>query len=106
MDGAVKVVEEIGPAIKDRRLVLVLAQLVVDVLELDRFCVVIAGNTADAVREHPLERDGLLGGAGCAVVLPGLLNDFPDLLLLRLCEACGERDGRRFPAAVFLLLEQ
>ena len=33
-DGAVKVVEEIAPAFKDGGLVLVLAELVVDVLEL------------------------------------------------------------------------
>ena len=106
MDGAVEEVEEAAPLLKDSRLVLLLGELVVDVVELDGLGVVVVRHTADAVREHPLERDGLLGGAGSAVIPAGLLDDGPDLLFLRLCQACGESDGFRFPAPAFPRSEQ
>lgn len=61
-DGAVKVVEEIAPPLKDCRLVLVLRKLVVDVLELDGFRVAAIRHLADAIRPHPLKRDAVLGG--------------------------------------------
>ena len=105
-DGAVKEVEEAAPLLKDSRLVLLLGELVVDVVELDGLGVVVVGDTADAVREHPLERDGLLGGAGSAVIPAGLLDDGPDLLLFRFCQACGESGWLRFPAPVFPRFEQ
>ena len=41
-------------------IVLVLIELIVDVLELDCFCVIIVGHTADTVGEHLLERDAVL----------------------------------------------
>ena len=106
VDGAVEEVEEAAPLLEDGRLVLLLGELVVDVVELDGLGVVVVGDTADAVREHPLERDGLLGGAGSAVIPAGLLDDGPDLLFLRLCQACGESDGSRFPAPAFPRFEQ
>ena len=61
-DGAVEVVEEITPAFKDGGLVLVLAQLVVDVLELDGLGVAAIRHLADAVRPHPFIGDAVLGG--------------------------------------------
>ena len=61
-DGAVEVVEEIGPALEDGGLVLVLAELVVDVLELHRLGVESIGDAANAVRVHPLIGDAVLGG--------------------------------------------
>ena len=61
-DGAVKIVEEIAPAFKDGGLVLVLAELVVDVLELDGLGVAAIRHLADAVRPHPLIGDAVLGG--------------------------------------------
>ena len=69
-DGAVEVVEEIAPAFKDGGLVLVLAQLVVDVLELNGLGVAAIRHLADAVRPHPLIGDAVLGGLflfACAV---------------------------------------
>ena len=59
-DGAVEVVEEVAPALKDGRFILVLRKLVVNVLVLDRLGVKSIGDTADAVREHPLIRDAVL----------------------------------------------
>lgn len=59
-DGAVEVVEEVAPAFKDGCFILVLRKLVVNVLVLDRLGVKGIGDTADAVREHPLIRDAVL----------------------------------------------
>ena len=61
-DGAVEVIEKIAPAFKDGGLVLVLAQLVVDVLELDGLGVAAIRHLADAVRPHPFIGDAVLGG--------------------------------------------
>ena len=60
LHGAVKVVQEIAPRLKDGGLVLILRELVVDVLILDRFGVARVGHTADAVRPHTLIRDAVL----------------------------------------------
>ena len=60
VNGCVKVVQEITPALKDRGFIIVLRQLVVDVLELNGLGVVVVGDTADAVRPHPLIRDRVL----------------------------------------------
>ena len=60
LDGAVKVVEKIAPALKDCRLVLVLRELIVDVLELDGLGVMAVCHPADAVRPHPLIGDAVL----------------------------------------------
>ena len=59
-DGAVEVVEEVAPAFKDGRFILVLRKLVVNILILDRLGVKGIRDTADAVREHPLIRDAVL----------------------------------------------
>ena len=60
LHGAVKVVQEIAPRLKDGGLVLILRELVVDVLILDRFGVARVGHTADAVWPHTLIRDAIL----------------------------------------------
>ena len=84
VDRAVKEVEEAAPFFEDGRLVLLLGQLVIDVLELYRLRVIIVPHPADAVREHPLERDGLLRRPGNAVIPPRLCDDPSHLLLLLL----------------------
>ena len=67
-DGTVEIVKEIAPAVKNSGLVLILTELVVNVLELDSFSVIGIGDTADTVREHPLERDAVLSGEFLPVV--------------------------------------
>lgn len=62
-DAAVEVVQAVTPALKDRRLVFVLGQLVVDVLELNGLSEIGVGDAADAIRPHPLIRDRILRGA-------------------------------------------
>ena len=61
LNRAVEVVEKITPALKNRGLVLVLRELVVDVLELDGFRVAAIRHLTDAVRPHPLIGDAVLG---------------------------------------------
>src|SRR5699024_4492515 len=58
----IKIVEKVAPAVENGVLVLALAQLVVNVLELNSLAVEFALHAADAVREHPLERDAVLRG--------------------------------------------
>ena len=60
LHGAVKVVQEIAPRLKDGGLVLILRELVVDVLILDCFGVARVGHTANTVRPHTLIRDAVL----------------------------------------------
>ena len=59
-DRAVEVVEKVTPAFKDGGFIFILRELVVNVLVLDRLGVKSIGDTADAVREHPLIRDAVL----------------------------------------------
>ena len=74
LDGRIKVVQEIAPAVKDRGFVLVLIELIVDVLKLNCFCVVIRADAADAVGEHPFKGDAVLRGLS-ALVLPLCFGD-------------------------------
>ena len=57
MDGAVKIVEKVTPAVKDGCFVLVLSQLVVDVLKLDALGEKPVGHSANTVRIHPLRSE-------------------------------------------------
>ena len=59
-DGAVEVVKEVAPALKDGGFIFILRELVVNILVLDRLGVKGIGDTADAVREYPLIRDAVL----------------------------------------------
>lgn len=62
MHGAVKVIQEITPRIKNGGLVLILTELVVDVLKLYGFCVMRIGDAANAVWPHTLIGDAVLRG--------------------------------------------
>ena len=57
---AVKVVQEVAPVLEDGRLVLVLGELIVDVVETDSLCIKTAVDLADAVAAHLHIGDGLL----------------------------------------------
>ena len=75
-DGAVEEVQKTAPFLKNRRLILLLCQLIVDVLILDGAGVIVCFHPAGAILEHPLHGDGLLGGPGHSrlCVLPALLR--------------------------------
>ena len=92
VDGAVEEIQEAAPLIEDGGLIFLLRQLVVDVLELDGLGVVVVRYPADAVREHTLERDGLLCSPGNAAVRFGTVNYGLDLPLLCLGEISGHSD--------------
>ena len=59
-NGAVEIIEEIAPAVKDGLLVLVVRELVVDVPELDGFCVVIPCHLTNAILPHEQIRNAVL----------------------------------------------
>src|SRR5699024_4874876 len=86
MHRAVKEVEKAAPFLENGGLVLLQGQLIVDVLELDGAGVIAVPHPAGAVGKHPLKGDGLLGGAGDAVIAAGRFYDAVDLLALGLIE--------------------
>ena len=83
---AVKVVDELAPAPKDRVLVLVFGELIIDVLKLDRLVVAVHVHPADAVRVHPLIGDRLLRADAVSVTAPRAADDLLNLLLFASCE--------------------
>ena len=79
VDRAVEKIQEGAPLFKDRCLVLLLRQLIVDVLILNGLGIIPIAHTADAIRKHALKGNRLLRGAGNAVIT---LSPFDDLLHL------------------------
>ena len=86
MHRAVKKVEKAAPLLENGGLVLLQGQLVVDVLKLDGAGVVAVPHPAGAVGKHPLKGNGLLGGAGDAVIPLGGLDDLLHFSALGFCE--------------------
>ncbi len=78
-DRAVEIVEEITPSIKNGRLILILVELIVDVLKLNRFRIIAVSYTADSVREHTLKRDAVLRRLLFLIGLSGPCNGGFDL---------------------------
>ena len=62
VNAAVEIIEEIAPALEDRRLIIVLRELIIDVLKLDGLGVILIRDAADAVRPHALIGNGVLCG--------------------------------------------
>lgn len=62
LHGTVKVIEEVAPTIKNLLLIFIAGELIVDVTELNSFCVMRIAHPADAVRAHTQIRDAVLGG--------------------------------------------
>ena len=63
-DGAVEEVQETAPFLENRRLILLLGELIIDVLILDGAGIIVCFHPAGAILKHPLHGDGLLGGPG------------------------------------------
>ncbi len=106
--GAVKKVQECAPFLEDLRLILLLGQLVIDVLELNRFGVVVGADTADSVLEHPVKGDALLGGPRGAVVMLRCLDDLPYFFLIVVAQIFRNLELARlpFPEQVHDICEQ
>ena len=79
---AVEIIEEITPALKDRGLIFILGELIVDVLKLNGLCVVAVRYTADPVRPHPFIGDTVLCRFSFFVRAVGAGNGRFDLLLI------------------------
>jgi len=61
-DRAVKIVQEVTPAVEDFLLIVIAGELIVDITELDCFCVMRIADTANTIRSHTQIRDAVLGG--------------------------------------------
>ena len=83
LDGAIEIVQEVTPAFKDRGLILVLVQLVIDILELDGFGEIAGFHAADAIRPHSFKRNTVLRGLLLFVLLLSSCDCGLDLLLFR-----------------------
>ena len=86
VDGAVEKIQEGAPLFENRGLVFLLGQLIVDVLILDGLGIILVADTADAIREHTLEWDRLLRGAGNAVITPCAVDNLLNLPCLSLSQ--------------------
>ena len=63
-DAGIEEVQKTAPFLENRRLILLLGKLIIDVLILDGAGVVVCFHPAGAILKHPLHGDGLLGGPG------------------------------------------
>ena len=63
-DAGIKEVQKTAPFLKNRSLILLLRQLIIDVLILDGAGVIVCFPPTGAILKHPLHGDGLLGGPG------------------------------------------
>ena len=79
---AVEIIEEITPALKDRGLIFILGELIVDVLKLNGLCVVAVRYAADPVRPHSFIGDTVLCRFSFFVRAVGAGNGRFDLLLI------------------------
>ena len=62
LNGAVKVIQEVTPTIENLLLIFVAGKLIVDVSELDGFCIMRIAHPADTIRAHTQIRNAVLGG--------------------------------------------
>ena len=76
LDAGIEEVQKTAPFLENRRLILLLGKLIIDVLILDGAGIVVGLHPAGAILEHPLHGDGLLGSPGHSrlCVLPALLR--------------------------------
>ena len=105
---AVKEVQEGAPLLKDLRLILLLGQLVIDILELNGLCVVICAHTADPILKHPVKGNALLGGPRHTVIMLCILDDLPYFLLILCTQILRNLKASRlpFPERVHDICEQ
>ena len=89
MHGTVEEVKKCTPFLKDLCLILLKRQLVVDILELDRLCVIITSDPADAILEHPVKRNALLCCLRYSVIPPCPFDDLLYFLLFCRCQVSG-----------------
>ena len=89
VDGTIEEIQEAAPLIKDGGFIFLLCQLIVDVLELNGLSIVVVGDSADAVREHSLEGNGLLGSLRNTIVFLSSLDNSFNFSLLFAIQVCG-----------------
>ena len=80
-DRWIEIIEEVTPSAENRRLIFVLRELIIDILEFYSFGVMVIVNEAYAVRPHSLIRNRLLGRVRNTAPLIYISNDGVQLLL-------------------------
>ena len=85
----VEEVKECTPLLEDFRLILLQCKLVIDVLKLNRLCVIVTPDPADAVLEHPVKRNGLLCRSRDSIITARLLYDASYFFLFRSGQVSG-----------------
>ena len=88
-DSRIKGVENAAPTVKDHVLILVMGELVVDILKLDRLGEERIRHLTNAIRPHFLEVDGLLRGIRFLPLIMPPVHDRLDLFSLSPCELYG-----------------
>ena len=88
-DSRIKGVENAAPAVEDHVLVLIMGELVVDILKLDRLGEERIRHLTDAIRPHFLEVDGLLRGIRLLPLIMPPVHDRLNLFSLSPCELYG-----------------
>ena len=86
MNTGIEIVQKIAPSLKNRGLIIVLSQLIIDILELNGLGVILGRHPADPVRPHPLIRDSSLSCPRLFLVRPVPFHQLFQLLLFRLGE--------------------
>ena len=86
MNRTVKEIKETTPFFKNGCLIFLLCQLIIDVLKLNRLCVIVISHTTNTIREHSLERNRLLCCSWNTIIISCFLNDFLNLFLFSLCQ--------------------
>ena len=103
MDGAIEKVQETAPLVKNGGLILLLCQLIVDVLKLNGLGVVAVGDSANAIREHSLKGNGLLGSLRNPIIFSGPFHNSLNFSLLFAIQICRHS---YFPCLRFLFEKQ
>lgn len=72
---AVKEIQEAAPFLKNLCLIFLLCQLIIDILKLNRLCIIIAAYSANAILKHPVKRNALLSCSGNTIIFLSFFDD-------------------------------
>ena len=85
-DGAVEVIQEVAPPVKNRGFVFIGVQHIVNVVKANSFRIAVVPCSADSIREHPLKRDGVLRGHLSLISILVFCDNGFNLLSFASCE--------------------
>lgn len=68
-------IQKAAPLLKNLRLIFLLCQLIIDILKLNRLCIIIAAYSANAILKHPVKRNALLSCSGNTIIFLSFFDD-------------------------------